>query len=319
MNKKILVTGAAGFIGSFLCEELVSHNYFVIGIDNFFRGKKENLCALENNPLFLLFEMDLCEVGNIGKINKLLNDYKIDTVMHFAAINGTQYFYDRPLFVMDQNIRMTQNLLLAIENTGVKSIIYASSSEVYGDPEKFPTDEQSPILLYESYDRDSYAVSKASSEFYVRLFAKQHNIASLTLRIFNTYGERMVGTCYGQVIPEFINRMLFEEKFTILGDGKHTRSFCYVKDSVCMIRALMEKQIAGLVNLGCDDEMSVLALAKKIHDIAQQSFYPEFLPERPNDHQRRKPDISHLKRLLGPLSFTPLAIGLKRMIDFYSV
>ena len=314
MNKNILVTGAAGFIGSFLCEELVSHQYNLIGVDNFFRGKRENLDSLKNNFQFSLLEIDLSDSENIFSVKKIIDENKIDTVIHLAAINGTQYFYDKPFFVLDQNIKMTQNILNAIKDSSVKRIIYASSSEVYGDPEKFPTSESDPILLFESFDRDSYAISKAVGEFYVRLFAKQSKISALSLRIFNTYGERMVGTRYGQVIPEFIDRMLFEEKFTILGDGKHTRSFCYVKDITRMIRALMEKEISGLINLGNDAEISILELARKIHDSANRQFHPYFLQERDNDHLRRKPDISYLKKILGELSFTSLDSGLKKVI-----
>jgi UDP-glucuronate decarboxylase len=215
--------------------------------------------------------------------------------------------------------KMTQYLLSAIENTDVEYIIYSSSSETYGEPLKIPTNEEHPVLINTAFDRDSYAASKAIGEFYIRLFAKQHHLSYLTLRIFNMYGERMVGTRYGQVVPEFINRMLFEEQFTLLGDGKHTRSFCYILDATNMMRKLMEKKTTGLINVGNDEEISILELAKKIHQLNNTPFNPIFLPERTNDHKRRRPDISYLKSLLPELVFTDLKTGLKKVIDFYKI
>lgn len=317
MNKNILITGAAGFIGSFLCDEFFAHQYNIVGIDNFFRGKRENLAHLINQDNFILKEYDISAVENIGDIKKIILENDINIVFHLAAINGTQYFYDRPLFVLDQNVKITQNLLTAIENTNVKYIIYTSSSEVYGNPLTIPTNEQHPILLNSTFDRDSYAASKAIGEFYIRLFSKEHNLSSLILRLFNMYGERMVGTRYGQVIPEFVNRMLFEDKFTIIGDGRNTRSFCYINDATKMMRQLMEKQITGLINLGNDHEVSILELAQIIHVLNNHAFNPIFLPERSNDHKRRRPDITHLQSILPELTFTKLENGLKKVIDFY--
>lgn len=316
MKKNILVTGAAGFTGSFLCEELVSHGYHVVGVDNFFRGKADNVSRLNKNS-FTLETLDISVVENISKLNNIIVQNNIETIFHLAAINGTQYFYDRPLFVLDQNVRMTQNLLSATETTSVNYLIYTSSSEVYGDPLTIPTEENQPITLNAIADRDSYAASKAIGEFYIRLFAKQYDRECLILRVFNLYGERMVGTRYGQVVPEFVNRMLYEDKFTIIGDGHPTRSFCYINDATWMMRELMEKNTVGLVNLGNDEEMTILELAKMIHQLNNKSFSPEFLPARPNDHKRRRPDITYLKSLLPNLTFTPLTLGLEKVINFY--
>lgn len=317
MNGNILVTGASGFIGSFLCEELISHGYFVVGIDNFFRGKHENIKQLKTKNNFELEEFDLSIADNIARINEIILKYKIKTVFHLAAINGTQYFYDQPLFVLDQNVKITQNLLAAIINTPVNYLIYTSSSEVYGSPLNIPTNEQHPIILNSIADRDSYAASKAIGEFYIRLFSKQYNLKTLILRVFNMYGERMVGTRYGQVIPEFVNRMLNEKEFTIIGDGSNTRSFCYIKDATLAMRTLMEKHLTGIINVGYDQEITILKLAKIIHDLEKRTFEPTFLVERPDDHKRRCPDIHYLTTLLPTLVFTPLESGLAKVIDFY--
>jgi Nucleoside-diphosphate-sugar epimerases len=175
MNNNVLVTGAAGFIGSFLCEELLAHKFNVIGVDNFFRGKQENIINLISKNNFTLKEYDLSIQNNINVIKKILFENDINMVIHLAAINGTQYFYDRSMFVLDQNIKITQNLLAAINGTAVQHIVYASSSEVYGDPLIIPTNEQHPILLYTTHDRDSYGASKAIGEFYINFLLKSIN------------------------------------------------------------------------------------------------------------------------------------------------
>ncbi len=314
--RKILVTGAAGFVGSFLCDQLVQHEHSVVGIDNFFRGKPENIENLRKEKNFSFVELDLSLLINIEKIKSLISVHNINTIFHLAAINGTEYFYERPLFVLDQNIKITQNLLAALCSP-VEYIIYTSSSEVYGNALEFPTKETHPILLNALSDRDSYAASKAIGDFYVRLFAKQNNMHSLILRIFNLYGERMDGTRYGQVVPEFVNRMLHEKEFYIIGNGSQTRSFCYIEDAVFAMRELMEKRVTGILNLGNDEEISIGTLANTIHELDNRKFNPVFKPERPNDHKRRRPDISCLISLLPELKFTPLKLGLKRVINFY--
>lgn len=318
MNKNILITGAAGFIGSFLCEELVANGYSIIGIDNFFRGNIKNIGHLSNNKNFLLEKLDLSLSENINRVKELITDNNIHTVFHLAAINGTQYFYDRPLFVLDQNVKITQNLLAAIENTPVNYIIYTSSSEIYSDANVIPTNEQQPILLNAAADRDSYAASKALGDFYVRLFSQQHHLSCLILRVFNLYGERMVGTRYGQVIPEFIHRLLFEDTFTIIGDGTNTRSFCYIDDAVGAMKELMERKTKGIVNIGNNHETTILDLAKLIHQISNRSFNPTFLPKRTDDHQRRCPDITYLKSLLPEFKLTSLKTGLEKIMAYYS-
>ena len=237
MNR-ILVTGAAGFLGSFLCKELLSKGYEVVGMDNFFRGSRDNLPEDEN---FIFYEINLVEEKE--RLNKIVKKESLDTVFHYAAINGTKYFYDIPLKVLDDNTKMTQNVLGSIEGTGVKKIIYASSSEVYGHDPKIPTGENEFIVLNASTDRDSYASSKALGEFYTKMFAKKNNIDFLIFRPFNTYGPRMDNTEYGQVVSEFIRKIKNDKEFTIIGGGDQTRSFCYVDDHTKLVVSLAEKAI----------------------------------------------------------------------------
>lgn len=312
-----MVTGAAGFMGSFLCEELLSRGYSVVGVDNLFRGNLDNLKNLPHPENFTFIKMDLSRADNIAELHDLMLSNNITMLFHLAAINGTQYFYDHSYFLLDQNIRITQNLLVAAENTSIDYIIYTSSSEAYGEPLHLPTLESDPILLNAQANRDSYAASKAVGDFYIRLFCQNHPIKCLILRVFNLYGERMINTRYGQVIPEFIKRLLDNVPFTIIGDGNQTRSFCYIEDAICAICELVKRETVGLINVGNDQEIKIVDLAKRIHLLEKKTFEPIFTPPRPNDHQRRWPDITLLKSLLPDLHFTPLDEGLNKVIHYY--
>jgi len=311
--KKVLLTGAAGFLGSFLAKELLENRYSVIGVDNFFRGKKEYLPKHDN---FTFYELDLVEEAYLLKA--IIKKQKPEFVFHYAAINGTKYFYDIPYQVINNNIRMTQNVLKACKNSSVKKIIYASSSEVYGEPLEVPTPETHPIILNIHTDRDSYASSKAISDFYVKLFAKEHGLDFLILRIFNTYGPHMDTSEYGQVIPEFIKKMFKDPEFTIIGNGKHTRSFCYVEDHTRLVRKLAEQVSNEIVNVGNNVEIKIIDLAKKLHEIEGKEFKPKFLPEREYDHKRRQPDITKLKKLINDYPKISLEKGLKLTIEEYT-
>ena len=307
---RALITGAAGFLGSFLSQELLENEYQVIGIDNFFRGKKE---YLPDHERFTFHKIDLVEEPN--KIIDVFKNEKPDLVFHYAAINGTKYFYDIPYKVINNNVRMTQNVLDACRDSSVKKIVYASSSEVYGEPLKIPTPENHPILLNINTDRDSYASSKAICDFYVKLFAKEEKIKYLILRIFNTYGPHMDTTEYGQVIPEFTDKLFSGKKFSIIGNGEHTRSFCYVSDHTRLARKLSEKINNEIVNLGQDKETKILDLAKMMHRIIGKKFDPVYLPEREYDHKRRKPDIIKLKKLINDFPKIALEEGLQKTIE----
>ncbi len=309
---KAIVTGAAGFLGSFLSEELLNNEYDVVGIDNFFRGKEEYLPEHKN---FNFYKIDLAKQPD--KIKELIETEQPDIVFHYAAINGTKYFYDIPYQVINDNVRITQNVLNACKHSTVDKIVYASSSETYGEPQQVPTPETHPILLNIHTDRDSYASSKAICDFYTKLFAKEYKLKYLILRIFNTYGPHMDTSEYGQVIPEFINKMFKDKQFTIIGDGNHTRSFCYVDDHTRLARILSEKISNEIVNVGNDKEIRIVDLAEMIHNIENKSFNPNYLPARDYDHKRRCPDISKLKKLINEGPKITLREGLEKTIQDY--
>lgn len=312
MNKRVLITGVAGFLGSFLAEELLSRGYTVTGIDNFFRGREQNL---PNHRDFVFYNVDL--TVETQRINTIIREENIEIVFHYAAINGTQYFYDVPYEVLNANVKMTQNILGSIEGTAVRKLVYASSSETYGEALQFPTSETQSILLNLDTVRSSYAASKAVGEFYVKLFAERYDIDYLILRIFNAYGPRMDTSQYGQVIPEFVRKVLQETEFTIIGDGNQTRSFCYVTDHTRLVVALAEVVSNEVVNVGSDQEIKIIDLAQIIHDMVGREFKPKFLPSRESDPQRRCPDISKLRKLVNTEPRISLRQGLKKVIGAY--
>ncbi len=312
----VLITGAAGFLGSHLVDAYLKQGFLVIGVDNFFRGKPENLPSENEN--FIFVKLDLTSDDSVKVLSEYLRDYGVDLVIHYAAINGTKYFYDIPYKVLDDNVRMTQNVLRATEFAGcVRKVVYASSSEVYGEPSIIPTPETHPIVLEVEQKRDSYAASKAIGEFYVKLFSESHGIDYLILRIFNTYGPRMDTSEYGQVIPEFIRKLFFDDVFTIIGPGTQTRSFCYVEDHVRLVMKLIEKCRNDVFNIGSDEEVTIIELAKIMHELVGRPFKPKILPPRPGDRMRRRPDITKLINAINDRPTIGLKEGLKYTIEYY--
>lgn len=315
------VTGGAGFIGSYLCEELVGKGYEVTIIDNLFRGKRENIEHLlgGGNHFYLL---DMAKAESVGMMAGLLAAERPELIFHYAAINGTQYFYDIPGRVFEVNSMATYHLMCAVRgavklNGPFKTkVIYASSSETYGEPFSIPSRETDVTYVDIGHVRDSYAAAKLAGEFYVKLMAGEAGIEWVILRLFNVYGPRMVGTKYGQVIPEFIKRLRDGEyPLKIYGDGGHRRSFCYVADNV---RDTVMLATGGsrdeVYNIGNPDEISIRELAETV--MGKMGLVPafEFLPEREGDHKRRCPDTGKLKRAIGEHPYIPLDEGLGRML-----
>ena len=309
---KVLVTGVCGFIGSFLAEKLLEDGYYVVGIDNLFRGKIENIQHLINKNNFEFYKHDIREP--IPK--ELMSD--VNYVFHFAAINGTQHFYERPTEILEVNVEGTINVLKTSIECNVEKFIFASSSEVYGEPQKIPIDENHPLVI-DSIDnpRYTYAVSKIIGEFYVRWFTEKYGLKYLILRIFNTYGPRMDTSRYGQVIPEFIRKVFFDKEFTIIGPGTQTRSFCFIEDNIEMTIRAFKKINNDIINIGNNEEITILDLARKIHELVGREFRYKLLPPRVGDVMRRVPDISKVVKLTGYKPKISLEEGLIRTIRWY--
>jgi UDP-glucuronate decarboxylase len=323
MKNSILITGGAGFIGSHLAQKFYDENYQVIILDNLFRGSLENINSLiEKGVIFI--ELDLVKKEDADKIVRLIAKYKPQIIAHYAAINGTQYFYDIPHLVAEVNSISTYNLLNYLKEVQLNcsdykpDFFFASTSEVYGEPFELPSTEEAITYLRIDEKRDSYAAAKLMSEFYVKLFCESLNLNWMIFRIFNVYGPKMIGTKYGQVIPEFITRLKDGEyPLNIFGSGNHTRSFTYIDDHVDMTyKAVSNATKNQVYNLGNDAEISIVDLAKLIMECMDLNPKFNFLDERSGDHLRRKPSINKLLKEIDKHAFITLKEGVLKILNY---
>lgn len=324
--RNVIITGGAGFIGSHLTEKFVQAGFNVIIIDNLFRGKRSNIEHLLSKPGNELLEYDLVDHNSVNVIKAAIVKYEPEYILHYAAINGTQYFYDIPEKVAEVNSIGTYNLMRALEEACKEKpqlkpiIVFASTSETYGEPFHVPTKEEDVTYARISEVRDSYAIAKLMSEFYIKLYAQKLGLEFIIFRIFNVYGPRMIGTRYGQVIPEFINRLKKGEyPLNILGDGKHTRSFIYIDDHIDLAFAAITKAERNEVyNLGNPIETSIIDLAGLVMKKMKLEPNFNFMEERSGDHKRRVPDITKLLSQMGSFNFMSLENGIDKMLERYS-
>src|SRR3989338_7997568 len=309
-NKKVLVTGGAGFIGSWLCEELLKQNYRVICVDNLYTGTKENITHLKKDKNFEFLLHDVIE--------PIKKDFgKLDYVFHLASPASVPDEQRDPIKTLLVNSAGTLNLLeLARKNNA--RFLFTSTSEVYGSPAISPQPETywgnvNPIGARSCYD-EGKRFGEALGIAHVKMYSTDIRIA----RIFNTYGERNKKDD-GRVIPNFINQALEGKPITIYGSGKQTRSLCYVSDLVKGLMYLMfSKNLAGeVINLGNPLEKTVLEIAKIIKKLTHSSSNLVFCPLPPDDPQRRCPDITKAKKMLGWQPEVSLEEGLKRTIEWY--
>lgn len=309
---KIFVTGGAGFVGSHLVEELVADGHDVTVFDNVSRGARDRLADVINDVAFV--EGD---IRSIEELTSAVDDP--DIIFHLAAINGTKNFYEQPLAVLDVNIAGTQNIVELSRDEGVNRLVFASSSEVYGFPSEFPTPESHPLQIMDSENpRYSYAGSKILGEQYVVHGATDGNFEYTIVRPHNLYGPDMG---YDHVIPEFIERLLKNEEFTIYGDGTQTRSFCYISDAINAITTAATHPDAAneIYNVGTQHEITINELAEYLFDIA--GVYPDIehieSKELSGSPERRQPDISNANTELNYEASISLEEGLSETFDAY--
>ena len=312
---RILITGAAGFLGSHLCEKLIELGHEVIGMDNFITGRKENLAHLSGNEKFTFIRHDVA--------NFIFVPGKVDAVMHFASPASPNPaspfgFPNLPIQTMKAGALGTHNTL-GVARVHQARYLLASTSEIYGDPLEHPQREDywgnvDPIGLRSMYDE-----SKRFAEALTMAYHRYHNINSGIVRIFNTYGPRM-RLDDGRVIPNFIQQAQKKEKLTIYGDGQQTRSFCYVDDLVDGIIKLLFSDEHYPVNLGNPEEITILQLAEIINGIMNNPSGVKLLKGKVagNDPMRRQPDITRAKEILNWDPKISLEEGLNLTIPYFS-
>jgi len=302
---RMLVTGAAGFLGSHLAQRLVADGHEVVGVDDFSSGRWENVADLVGSDRFHLVRGDVVEPLTVSG--------PLDRIFHLASpVSGHR---ERPIATLRTGAEGTRRLLDLAETAGAVFVL-ASSSEVYGDPEVHPQVETDAGRVNPVGPRASYGEAKRFAETLATAYAEARGVAVRIARIFNTYGPRMRPDD-GRVIPTFVTRALAGRPLPVFGTGQQTRSFCYVSDMVEALLALAECDCAGPVNLGNPDEVRVLDLAREILRLAGSRSSLEAAPLPPGDPARRRPDVTLALRTLGWRPTVSRREGLERTIDHF--
>ena len=306
-SQTFLITGGCGFLGSHLVRYLLKNNFNVVCFDNEFRGKKENLeHYIDSERLTIIFG----DVRNKQDWN-LLPKIKYDGIFHFAAINGTQNFYDIPEVVLDVNVLGTINALEYVKKHNIPYFAFASTPEAYGIPSVFPTPETEQLTVPDiDNPRWSYGASKIIGEVYCSNIAKKYGFKCSIIRFNNVYGPNDHS---GHVIPDMIKKIISNKKFEVQGSGEETRSFCYVTDAIDGIMLIKEKQTKqiDIFNLGTNVETKIKDLILKIAKISNSDIIPQFIPKEKPGTFRRLPNIKKIC-MLGYVPKISLDEGLKR-------
>ena len=307
----VLVTGGAGFLGSWICEVLVEQGANVICLDNLASGLKSNLSHLMNRANFKFIQHDITQ--------PIFFDEPIDIVMHLASRASPFEFEKYPIQILKANT-LGIWVALGIAKKHEAKFLYTSTSEIYGDAKEIPTTEEYKGNVNPIGPRSCYDEAKRCGESYVIAYKMQHSLDTRIARIFNTYGPRMRAEgVYGRVIPRFIEQALSNNPITIFGDGSQTRSFCYVTDQVegLLKHTFLDEAKGEVVNIGSDKEMTILELAKLIKGLTKSDSEIVFDELPKDDPLRRKPDISKAKRILDWEPKVRLEEGLKRTIEWF--
>lgn len=307
LRKRVLVTGGAGFLGSFLCERLLQENCDVVCVDNFYTGTKRNIVHLLENPYFELVRHDITFPLYL----------EVDEIYNFACPASPIHYQNDPVQTTKVNVHGSINMLGLAKRTKAK-ILQASTSEVYGDPTVHPQTEDywgnvNCVGIRSCYDEGKRCAETLFFDYY-----RQHQLNIRVVRIFNTYGPRMHPND-GRVVSNFIQQALNNADITVYGDGKQTRSFCYVDDLIEGVIQMMNTpgDFIGPVNLGNPEEYSILELAEKIIALTRSKSKIVFEPLPQDDPLQRKPNIELARDKLKWEPRKQLEAGLEETINYF--
>jgi dTDP-glucose 4,6-dehydratase len=311
---RILLTGAAGFLGSHLCDRLIKEGHEVIGMDNFITGNRENLAHLSGHQNFSFIRHDVS--------NFIFAPGSIDAVLHFASPaspneNSPFGYVNLPIQTMKAGALGTHNTL-GVASANNARFLLASTSEIYGDPLEHPQKETYWGHVDPIGKRSVYDEAKRFAEALTMAYHRFHGIDTRIVRIFNTYGPRM-RLDDGRVVPNFLKQALNQEPLTVFGDGSQTRSFCYVDDLLEGIYRLLLSDEHDPINIGNPIETSILQFAHTINHLTKNPSGIVYISEQrgESDPQRRKPDITRAREILEWEPSISLEEGLKRTIPYF--
>lgn len=306
-NKKILITGGSGFLGSHLCRSLLNEGHEVICIDNLYTGREENIADLRENKNFTFILHDI----------ELPIDINIDEIYHLACPASPPHYQFDPVKTLTTNFIGSMNLLELAKKYKAR-ILFASTSEVYGDPLIHPQTETYNGNVNAIGPRACYDEGKRCAETLFFEYYRKYQLNIRVIRIFNTYGPSMALND-GRVVSNFISQAIQGNDLTVYGDGNQTRSFCYVDDLISGMISMMNHtgDFTGPVNLGNPVEVTVIELANKITQLTGSSSKIKFLPIQQDDPSRRRPDISLANEMLGWMPTVSLNEGLQKTIEYF--
>lgn len=305
--KRILITGAAGFLGSHLCDRFISEGYFVIGMDNLITGRKENIEHLFKLENFEFYHHDVTKFIHVPG--------NLDYILHFASPASPIDYLKIPIQTLKVSSLGTHNCLGLAKAKNAR-ILIASTSEIYGDPLVHPQNEEYWGNVNTIGPRGVYDEAKRFQEALTMAYHTYHNLETRIIRIFNTYGPRM-RLNDGRALPAFIGQALRGEDLTVFGDGSQTRSFCYVDDLVEGIYRLLMSDYAYPVNIGNPEEISILDFAKEIIELTNSKQKIVFKELPTDDPKQRQPDISLAKRLFDWEPKVDRKEGLKKTYSYF--
>ncbi len=311
---RILITGVAGFLGSHLSDKLIADGHDVVGLDNFVTGNQNNIAHLMGNERFSFYSHDVS--------NYIFVPGKIDAVMHFASPaspnpESPSGYFNLPIQTMKAGALGTHNALGVAKANNAKFLL-ASTSEIYGDPAVHPQPETYAGNVDPVGTRAVYDEAKRFAESLTMAYHRYHGVDTRIVRIFNTYGPRM-DLEDGRALPNFLKQALLGQQLTVYGEGKQTRSFCYVDDLVDGIVRLLHSDEHLPVNIGNPIEMTILEFAEAINRVTDNKAGVTFKPGQRSerDPQRRQPDITRARNILGWDPQVTLDDGLRRTIPYF--